>query len=157
MWYPYPFLCCKKLYEKRTFFCFSKLNSKAIPSTPHDIISPAPTVAIKDHIGAEIPYPYTKINGTTKVLAIIGGTGAKNLFCFLRAYVAKAASRVVKLPNITSIKIPPVNKLLSKHPTKRPGIAAGRKNGKIVRASESRTWMAPDANPRELAIKVKTT
>lgn len=149
-----PFLL---FYEKIIAFCFSKVNNKSIPSIPQDITSPTPTVNIKDHIGAEIPYPYIKIIGTTMVFAIIAGTGAKNLLCFLRAYVPKAATKVVKLPKITSTRIPPVSKLLKKHPIKRPGMEAGRKKGKIVRASDSLIWMAPDANPRELARNVKTT
>ena len=72
------------------------------------------------------------------VLASIGGRVAM-ILCFLRKYVPKAPIKVARLPKITSHNAHPVRTFASTQPIKRPGIAAGVKIGRIVRASENLT------------------
>lgn len=72
-----------------------------------------------------------------------GGSGAR-IYFFLNIYVSVAAISVDKEPTITStIPTPPINRLLNKHPTNNPGMAAGVNTGKIVNASAIRTciWL----------------
>ena len=47
------------------------------------------------------------------------------------------------LPKMTSGRTAPPMKFARKQPTKSPGTAAGVKNGRIVSASEMRTWTSP--------------
>ena len=113
--------------------------STIIPSTPQEIISPIPTVSIINGIGSGTPYPYAKTNGTTIVLAMIGGSGARKELFLRRVYVKQAAIRVAKLPKIISGMIAPPNIFPIRQPINNPGIAAGVKNGRMVRDSATLT------------------
>ena len=68
-----------------------------------------------------------------------------------------APIRVARLPNTTSHAAQPVSRLASTQPTVRPGTAATVKTGRIVSASERRTWIAPLARPSRFASQVSTT
>ena len=73
---------------------------------------------------------------------MIGGTGARK-GCALRSFqVKKAPARVAKLPQMTSGSRAPPTVLPIRQPMKRPGIAAGVNTGRIVSASEMRTWIS---------------
>ncbi len=85
----------------------------------------------------------------------MGGTEERRRCCFLKAQVPKAPKRVAMLPNTMSQGRHPVTKLLMRHPINRPGIAAGVNAGRIVKASEKRTWMEPLARFREAAKMVR--
>ena len=76
------------------------------------------------------------------MLERIGGTGARKGCAFRNFHVKKAPIRVARLPKITSgINAPPM-RFPRMHPINRPGIAAGVKTGRIVRASAMRTWIS---------------
>lgn len=81
-----------------------------------------------------------------RVLAIMGGKVAR-ILCFFRKYVPKAPSKVAILPKTTSHIAQPVRIFARTQPAKSPGIAAGVKIGRIVRASEKRTCTAKLARP----------
>ena len=68
-----------------------------------------------------------------------------------------APSSVTMLPNTTSQAAQPVIRLATTQPTVRPGTAAAVNTGRIVSASERRTWIAPLAMPRAAAMIVNTT
>ena len=124
--------CCEKtvfLFLKITYSYLESAFSTIIPSTPQESISPIPTVSIINGIGSGTPYPYAKTNGTTIVLAMIGGSGARKELFLRRVYVKQAAIRVAKPPNIFPIR----------QPINNPGIAAGVKNGRMVRDSATLT------------------
>ena len=61
------------------------------------------------------------------------------ILCFLRKYVPIAPIKVARLPKTTSHKAQPVSTFARTQPAKRPGIEAGVKRGRIVRASENLT------------------
>ena len=90
------------------------------------------------------------------VFAIMGGKVARVLY-FLRKYVPNAPIKVAMLPKITSHKAQPVSTFARMQPIKRPGIAAGVKMGRIVKASENLTCTAKLARPIAEARYVKTT
>ena len=106
-------------------------------------ISPIPTVPIRNGIGSGSPYPYFSTHGITRAFNTTGGTDARYLLLFRSIHVRYAATRVVRLPAITSSIIPPPSMLAIRQPMNSPGIAAGVKNGSTVRASATRVWIAP--------------
>ena len=75
------------------------------------------------------------------MFATMGGRGASHL-CLRSAQVPSAPTKVAREPNTTSQGAQPVIMLLRRHPTNKPGTAAGVKKGRTVKASENRTWMA---------------
>ena len=65
-----------------------------------------------------------------------------------------APSKVAIVPNIISNIAAPESKLNNRQPIVNPEMAAGVKNGRIVRASEIRIWIAPEASPKALLKNV---
>ena len=80
------------------------------------------------------------------MFVIIGGNVARSLY-FLRKYVPNAPIKVARLPKTISHKAQPVKTFARMQPAKRPGIAAGVKSGRIVKASENLTCTAKLARP----------
>ena len=70
-----------------------------------------------------------------------GGRGASHLLGILA--VQRAASRVAMEPMTISSGPTVLMRLVTRHPTNRPGTASGRKNGSTVNASENRHWIGP--------------
>ena len=87
---------------------------------------------------------------------IIGGDVAR-ILCFFRKNVPNAPTKVARLPKTTSHKAQPVRMFARRQPIKSPGIAAGVKMGRIVKASENLTCTAKLARPIAEARYVKTT
>lgn len=79
------------------------------------------------------------MKGTIRVFDNTGGRVASHFLFLRKSRVPMAPNNVAMGPNIMSQKIHPVKTLLSKHPTKSPGTAAGVNIGKIASASENRT------------------
>ncbi len=94
------------------------------PKIPHEIISPIPTVTAKNRIEPSKLYAYAKMRGIIIVFERIGGR-SEIYFFFRRIYVKIAPIKVARLPKITSINMLPVRIFERRHPTNRPGIAAG--------------------------------
>lgn len=86
-----------------------------------------------------------QISGKKIAFSIIGKQPpTKNLIFLLLTrlpiiYVRDADSSVIKEPNIISKRAQPQIKFDTKHPTKTPTIASGKKSGKIVKPSASLT------------------
>ena len=74
-------------------------------------------------------------------LARMGGSGANHL-CPRNIHVSTAPINVAREPNIISGSAAPTKILDKRQPTNSPGMAAGVKKGKMVSASEKRSWMA---------------
>lgn len=72
----------------------------------------------------------------------MGGSAHSQRF-FRRAQLPTAPRNVARVPKMISGSAHPVSVLLRRQPIVRPGIAAGVKKGRIVSASEKRTWTAP--------------
>ena len=68
-----------------------------------------------------------------------------------------AASRVAAVPTTQSMGPSELPRLPRKQPTVSPGTAAAVNTGRIVSASEMRTWMTPLARPSADATRVSTT
>lgn len=126
------------------------------PRIPQERISPIPTVNIKYGIVPSAPYAKDSTKGIINVFARIGGITARKRFP-LSNLVPIAPKRVARLPKITSQTTAPARMFDKRHPTKRPGIAAGVKIGKIQSASEKRSWIAPESSPNNLASRVSIT
>lgn len=70
----------------------------------------------------------------------------------------KAPISVARLPKIISqITAPGTIRLEIRQPTNRPGIASGKKIGRIHSASEMRNWITPLDIPIAVASDVKVT
>ncbi len=84
---------------------------------------------------------------TTKVLASTGGSGASTgtvpRRTSLSSQVPMAAIRVAAVPKTQSTRPRGLARLDKKQPTARPGMAAGVKTGRTVRASENRNCTGP--------------
>ena len=78
----------------------------------------------------------------TKAFKIIVGTGANHLY-FLNLYVKKAATKVVRLPNIISITWEPPMIFAKKQPMNIPGTAAGVKTASTQSASAILNCIGP--------------
>ena len=74
-------------------------------------------------------------------LVAMGGRGASHLN-FRNFQVNMAPIKVAREPNTISGSVAPIKILDSRQPTNSPGMAAGVKKGKMVRASEKRSWTA---------------
>ncbi len=121
------------------------------------MISPIPTVRTMKGMAIGISYTNLSTIGTMIMFDTIGGIGASHGES-LRSFLVKNAPISVAIdPKITSQIAQPVRRFERKHPTKSPGMAAGVKYGRMVSASEKRTWMAPLDKPKALQIKVNTT
>ena len=90
------------------------------------------------------------------VLAKMGGRQASQRF-FRSSRVPTAPSRVARLPKITSQTTQPDRMLDSRQPMNSPGTAAGKKQGRMVSASEKRTWICPEDRPMAAASMVSST
>ena len=89
------------------------------------------------------------------VFATTGGSGARYLLLFLSMRVKTAPIKVAMLPKIISGRIAPPKIFPRRHPINKPGIAAGVKTGRIVRAYAKRICTSPNA--REAPRTVSTT
>ena len=108
--------------------------------------SPIPIVSIRNAIGKLIPYPNFNTKGTIRIFDAIGGSTQRNGLFLRNKYVKKAPIKVARLPNIISGKIAPPNTFPTRQPINNPGIAAGVKAGRMVKASAIRTCTSPKEN-----------
>ena len=81
----------------------------------------------------------------------IAGSGARYIN-FLIFEVISAAMRVAREPNIISQMAQPVKILEITQPINKPGIADGKKTGKILSASDSLHCIEPLSSPSVIEI-----
>ena len=91
------------------------------------------------------------------VFATIGGMGASHLF-FRKAYVPSAPSKEASVPKTMSHGSAPVRMFAGRQLIVIQGIASEVKNGRTVKASDSRNWITfcPD-NPTSEESNVRAT
>ena len=90
------------------------------------------------------------------MFATIGGIEARYL-TLLSLEVTIAATSVARLPKTMSHRAHPVKRFDTMHPMNSPSIADGRYSGRMVSASDNRSWIAPPESPKTADISVRMT
>ncbi len=81
------------------------------------------------------------------------GIRAASQWLRLKVRVRKAASKLARLPIMTSCQGEPRTRLLKRQPIKRPGTAAGVRMGSKVKASDTLNCIAPKLIGANKAVK----